>query len=328
MQPWNQATIAPIAGATPGFARFSNAALDHDVPGPGMSPIANWQLEPYLAMTGGGRLFDHNRSSDMANYAITAPDMAVWGAPATCGAPLTQQAQKLVFSADFTQHREGVLAAGGTVEIDYATTRLDGCHEVQGGHDLWALTAHLRFDPGEELPRCRGHRRAGGTPRGAGRRARRRRVWFEASDERERPSCQRDLELHGANYFFAAATPPNWLGLAENLLVRDAGDPCDGGSDAASGFSFDTWARQQAGIANLCFQVYSVGDHGYQGRRNSVAGARRERALAARQPDRVDRHARRLRSPRRQQRALQVVVARRRSVPRVPLPGGGRDAGR
>ena len=32
------------------------------------------------------------------------------------GEPLAQTAAKLVFAPDFTQHREGVLAAGGTVE--------------------------------------------------------------------------------------------------------------------------------------------------------------------------------------------------------------------
>ncbi len=186
---------------------------------------------------------------------VAAPDAqtsASIGAVAPPADGLT--AAKLVFAADFTQHREGVLAAGGSVEIDYATARLDGCAEVQGGHDLWALTAHLRFDPGEELLDVDvtdgpGTLAVPVDARGVA-------VWFEATSA---SGCHQWDSNYGANYFFAAATPPNWLGLAENLIVRDADDPCDGGSDASNGFSFDTWARQQAGIANLCFQVYQPG---------------------------------------------------------------------
>ncbi len=170
------------------------------------------------------------------------------------GEPLAQTAAKLVFAPDFTQHREGVLAAGGTVEIDYATTRLDGCKQVQGGNNLWGLTAHMRFDPAGEL-------RDVGVTTGPGSiavpaDARGVAVWFEATSV---SGCHQWDSNYGANYYFAAATPPQWIGLAENLIVRDASDPCDGGSDAASGFSFDTWARQRAGIANLCFQVYQPG---------------------------------------------------------------------
>ena len=252
---WFEATVAPIAtGATPGFAKFS-VHMDHDLPGPGQSPIANVVAEPYLALAGGGRLFDHNRNaSDFANYVMTAPDLAVWGAPAVCGAPQTQESAKLVFAADFTQHREGVLAAGGTVEISYATSRLDHCKQVQGGHDLWRLDAHVRFDPAGELRDVDVTDGPGSVPVPAD--ARRAEVWFEATSV---SGCHEWDSNFGANYAFDAATAPQWLGLAGNLITRDASDGCDGAGAATTGFAFDTWARQRAAVSNLCFQVYQPG---------------------------------------------------------------------
>ena len=252
---WFQATVAPLAtGATPGYAKFG-VHMDHDLPGPGQSPIANVVVVPYLALAGGGRLFDHNRNAgDFANYVMAAPDLAVFGAPAVCGAAQAPQVAKLVFAADFTQHREGVLAAGGTVEIDYATTRLDHCKQVQGGHDLWGLTAHVRFDPAGELRDVNVTEGPGTVPVPSD--ARRAEVWFEATSV---TGCHEWDSNFGANYSFEAATAPQWLGLAGNLIVRDANDGCDGGGAATGGFGFDTWARQRAAVSNLCFQVYQPG---------------------------------------------------------------------
>lgn len=252
-QPWNVATVAPVSGATPGFARFS-VRIDHDVPGPGMSPIADWQVEPFLRLSGGGRLFDHNRNgSDFANYVVTAPDMAIWGAPSTCGAPLTGQRAKLVFASDFTQHREGVLAPGGSVEVDYDTARLAGCRWVQGGHDFWSITAHLKFDAGEELALNVTDGPATATVPSDVRSVQ---VWFESVNV---SGCHQFDSNFGNNYAFDVAHAPQWIGLATNLITRDSSDPCDGGSPASSGFSFDTWARQRAVRTNLCFQVYQPG---------------------------------------------------------------------
>ena len=252
---WFQATVTPSSdAATPGYARFA-VRMDHDVPGPGQSPVADLAVEPYLALAGGGRLFDHNRNaSDFANYVMTAPDHAVASAPAVCAATPPPQRAKLVFAADYTQHREGVLAAGGTVEIDYATTRLDHCKQVQGGHDLWGLTAHVKFDPAGELRDVNVTDGPGTLAVPAD--AHRAEVWFEATSV---SGCHEWDSNYGANYAFDAAAAPQWLGLAGNLIIRDANDPCDGGAGAASAFAFDTWARQRAVVSNLCFQVYQPG---------------------------------------------------------------------
>ena len=252
---WYQATVTPVtAGATPGFAKFA-VRMDHDLPGPGQSPVAQVQVEPYLALDGGGRLFDHNRNaSDFTNYLVTSPDYAVFGAPATCGAAQGPQAAKLVFAADYTQHREGVLQAGGTVEIDYDTTRLGGCRWVQAGHDMWSLTAHLRFQPGGELRDVAVTDGPATVPVPTD--ARSAEVWFESVNV---SGCHQWDSNYGNNYVFAMATAPQWLGSATNLIVRDASDACDGGGSASTGMAFDTWARQRAFVSNLCFQVYQPG---------------------------------------------------------------------
>jgi hypothetical protein len=49
------------------------------------------------------------------------------------------------------------------------------------------------------------------------------------------------------------------MGLAENLLTRDPSSHC-GGAGAAQGFTFDTLARNQDDVTNLCFQVYQPGE--------------------------------------------------------------------
>ncbi len=255
---WHVAAATPSTrGATPGYARW-NVALDHDVPEPG-DPSPELQVVPYVVGSDGGRVFDHNRNSgDLDNYLLTAPDLAVWGAPSVCAPPTSPQAARLVFAADFTQHREGVLAPGGQVTIAYGTSRLAQCHEEQGGHTLWDITAHVRFDPGEELRDV--SVLAGDVSIPVPPDTRTAVLWFEATNA---SGCHAWDSNFGANYPFDAATPPQWIGNADTLLTRDtSGDIC-GGAPAASGFSFDTWTRQQAAITNLCFEVYQPGmtDH-------------------------------------------------------------------
>jgi hypothetical protein len=258
---WHQGTVtaATDGSATPGFAKYT-VTLDHDLLGPGMSGTAQTsadiQVVPYLPMPGGGRLFDHNRNpSDFANYHVVYPDFAVWGAPAVCAAPTATQAARLVFVADHTQHREGVLTAGGTVAIQYDTQRLTTCRDSQGGHPLWDITAHVRFEPsGEEVgASVRDGAPTFTVPTDGARQVV---VWFENTDAY---GCQAWDSNFGANYAFDVAVAPQWIGLAQNDIVRDADDPCDGGAAASGGFAFDTWARQRAAVANLCFQVYQPG---------------------------------------------------------------------
>lgn len=243
-QGW-QSTPAVLANdglATPGYLRYT-VTLDvvHQ-------PIA---AIPYLPLAGGGRLFDHNRNpADTANYAVAAPDFAVWTAPTTCAAPTSAAIATVAFAADYTQTQAGPIVAGGQLQLDYATSRLTQCAHHAAPH----LTAHVRFEPsGIELaPSIDSGAASVVVPTDAAGHVA---VWFEASSS---DGCRAYDSAYGANYTFAVAPPPRWLGLAQNLLTRDPSSPC-GGADAASPFSFDTLVRQQDSVTNLCFQAYQPG---------------------------------------------------------------------
>jgi Family of unknown function (DUF6209) len=255
---WFTASATPSsAAATPGYARF-DIRIDHDLPGPSTT-ASDVQVVPLIAMPEGGRLFDHNRNpGDLDNYVMTSPDYAVWGDGSVCVPSSGSQHAQLVFAADWSEHREGVLAPGGEVTVAYAQSRLVQCYDEQGGHLLWDITAHVRFDPAGELREFSVRDAAVTIPVPPDTRSAV--LWFEATSA---AGCHMWDSNYGANYTFDAATPPAWVGLAQTLITRDdSGDIC-GGASASSGFSFDTWARQRATITNLCFQVYQPGmtDH-------------------------------------------------------------------
>lgn len=247
---WNVAatTLVSDGSATPGYAKYA-VTINHDT-GNG------FQLVPYLAMSGGGRLFDHNRNAgDVDNYKVTAPDFAVWGAPSVCAAPTASDHATLTFHPDFTQTQDGIITAGGSLTVAYDWHRLGGCHFDQGGHHMWSITAHLRFDSGEEMAADVIDNPATFTVPTDG--ATTVAIWFESVNV---SGCHEFDSSFGANYNFQLARAPQWLGLAQSLITRDSSSPCAGGSDAASGMSFDTWARQRAAVANLCFQAYQPGE--------------------------------------------------------------------
>ncbi|HEX5063769.1 MAG TPA: DUF6209 family protein [Kofleriaceae bacterium] len=260
---WHEVAATPAQQpGTPGFSRYT-VRIDQDLPGPGMSGTAlanaRVQVVPMLRMPQGGRLFDHNRNpGDVDNYVMTSPDFAVWGNDAVCAPPAGPQRARLVFDADWTEHREGVLAPGGEVTIVYAQTRLNQCKQTQNGYELWDITAHVRFEPGGQL--LGASVRAGTATMTVPSDARRAVVWFESTSV---SGCHYWDSNYGNNYVFDAATPPQWVGNMSSLMTRDtSGDIC-GGTPAQQGFAFDTWTRERAAITNLCFQVYQPGmtDH-------------------------------------------------------------------
>lgn len=260
---WREVTATPAqVAATPGFARF-DVRIFQGLPGPGMSgtAIANTRIQvvPLIHLAHGGRLFDHNRNAgDTENYLITSPDFSIWRNDAVCAPPAGPQRARFVFDADFTQHHEGVLAPGGQLSITYAQARLAGCRYTQGNNQLWDITAHVRFEPGNQL--LAGSVRDGQWTMSVPTDARRAVVWFEATSA---SGCHQWDSNYGNNYVFDGATPPQWVGNMSTLTTRDtSGDIC-GGAPAQQGFSFDTYTRQRAAITNLCFQVYQPGmtDH-------------------------------------------------------------------
>ena len=256
---WRAVTATPVSvPATPGYARYTVRIVE-GLPGPGMSgtALANTRIQvvPFVQMAGGGRLFDHNRNPlDLDNYVISSPEFAIGSAAGVCTPPAGPQRAKLVFATDFTERREGVLAPGGEVTIAYDPARLSTCRHSSGGNPLYDITAHVRFEPGGERRDVSVRDAAAtlavpATTRGVA-------LWFENTSA---SGCQAWDSNLGANYWFEALTPPQWIGDIQNLITRGADDPCSGGGGASSGFTFDTWARQRAAITNLCFQVYQPG---------------------------------------------------------------------
>lgn len=255
---WLEAAGVESQGApTPGYVRYS-ITIHKDLPGPGWSgtSLSNAKIEsvPFLKMPQGGRLFDHNRNpGDADNYGVTNPDWAVWRNDSVCAPPTGPQRAKLNFNADWTQTREGVIAPGGELTIAYAQTRLNQCRKTQNGYQLWYITAHLKFEPGNQL--LTASVRDGQATITVPNDAQRVQIWFESGNT---SGCHYWDSNYGNNYSFDAATPPQWIGNASTLTTRDTTSNC-GGTPADQSFTFDTWTRQRAAITNLCFEVYEPG---------------------------------------------------------------------
>jgi hypothetical protein len=185
---------------------------------------------------------------------MTSPDFAIWRNDSVCAPPAGPQRAQLIFDADWTERREGVLAPGGEVTVVYAQSRLAQCKKTQGNFQLWDITAHVRFEPGNQLRSA--SVRDGQTTMSVPTDARRAIVWFESTNT---SGCHDWDSNFGSNYSFDASTPPQWVGNMTTLLTRDTtGDICGGGV-AQHGFNFDTWVRERAAYTNLCFQVYQPG---------------------------------------------------------------------
>jgi len=260
---WYEGTVTESSGGPGGYARYI-VRLTHDLVGPGMSSTAittaNIQVVPYLALATGGRLFDHNRNpGDLDNYSMTYPTFAVELDDAVCGIPASGEHANLIFASDFTQHREGVITAGGSISVDYDISRLQTCHDEQGGHALYSITAHVLWMP-ENVEVDASVLEGAATFSVPTDGAQSVSIWFETVNV---TGCHAWDSNYGANYSFDVARPPQWVGNATNLLTRDSDDPCAGGTPASSGFTFDTWARERAVKTNLCFEVYQPGmtDH-------------------------------------------------------------------
>jgi len=254
---WHLTAATPSDAVAPaGFVRWS-VQLDHDLPGPGTSDVTSARVEvvPVLALDGGGRLFDHNRNpGDFDNYALAWDhDFAVGHADAVCPAATPIPPARLVFGADFTEAQIGGLVPGGEVRVEYDAARLPGCRNSSGGHPLWDITAHLRWEPSGEIvdASVRDGAATYVVPVGARRAA----LWFENTSA---SGCQTWDSNFGANYGYDVLAPPAWVGNSMVRISRDTGDTCTGGG-GIDGFSFGTWARQRAAYTNACFQVYQPG---------------------------------------------------------------------
>lgn len=255
---WYQVETTPSpVPATPGFVRF-RVHLDQHLPGPGMSGTAltnaRIQVMPFARLTGGGRLFDHNRvPGDFDNYVVSwATSFIVPRNDAVCPAAGPTPPARIAFAADHSVTQSGALVPGGQVRLEYDPARLTTCRNSRNGYDLWDITAHVRWNTGEGSSASI---KNGALLVSIPTTARAVEVWFENTAV---PGCQAWDSNYGQNYRFDLLLPPQWVGGATVRISRDTSDPC-AGPDAAAGFDFDTWARQRAAITNLCFRVWSPG---------------------------------------------------------------------
>ncbi len=255
---WYQVATTPsTTPATPGFARV-HVRLDDHLPGPGMSGTsltnARIQVMPFARLAGGGRLFDHNRvPGDFDNYQVNwGTGFAVPRNDAVCPAAGPTAPARIAFAADRSVTPHGALVPGGQVRLEYDPARLTTCRNSRNGYDLWDITAHVRWNTGEGQSASI---KSGALLVSIPTTARSFEVWVENTAI---PGCQAWDSNFGANYRFDLLLPPQWVGATTVRISRDTSDPC-AGPDAAAGFDFDTWARQRAAIANVCFRVWSPG---------------------------------------------------------------------
>ena len=192
-------------------------------------------------------------------------DAARSAAAVTSGSPL------ITFTAGWTDTATD-LVAGQAAAVSYDAGRLTTCRGSLGyGGDApgWSIDANYTVNgiafneplgvagaslANERLP-------AGSLPTYTLPFAGTLQLWFENTDVF---GCTAWDSAYGANYSFSIAPPanaPGWVGNASVLLDRaGCNGPCY--ADArplAAGATYDTWARQQAVVTQVFFDVWQRG---------------------------------------------------------------------
>lgn len=173
---------------------------------------------------------------------------------------------ELEFDGSWGETVSGTLAQNDSAAISYDITRLPQCRGELSGGPAWSITAFYRFNGGavESTP-VAGHSPTGSviepsiplTESGD------LEVWFQNSNVW---GCNAYDSNFGQNYHFSVGLPanaPGWMGNAASVVSRwtcNGGQACDWDRvPLAQGFTFDTWARQRATIAELTFDVWKQG---------------------------------------------------------------------
>jgi hypothetical protein len=184
----------------------------------------------------------------------------------------TVSASTMTFTANWTQSATP-LVAGEQVQVSYDPARLTTCRGDLGygtGGPGWSIDAMYSVNGitlNEWVPIAGAsfanlHLPAGDRPTFTLPFAGNLQIWFENDDVFGCTAWDSD---YGANYPFVVAPPanaPGWLGDASYLLDRATcgNGPCYGDAKSADrGLTFDTWARQQAAITQLFFDVWKSG---------------------------------------------------------------------
>jgi hypothetical protein len=187
--------------------------------------------------------------------------------------PVTASAPTITFGADWSQSASA-LVAGSTAQVSYDASRLTTCRGNLGyggsapGWSIdgdYSMNGIVFYEPlgvagaglqNEHLP-------AGALPSLSLPFAGTLQMWFENTDVF---GCVGWDSNYGRNYAFSVAPPagaPGWVGNASVLVDRatcGSGAPCWGDATAADGgATFDTWARQQAAVTMIFFDVWKSG---------------------------------------------------------------------
>lgn len=192
----------------------------------------------------------------------------------TSGAAVTDSPATISFTADWTESTTA-LVAGQTARIAYDPARLPQCRGTlgYGGNEpAWSIDAGYMVNgiyfgapvgvaglslQNEHLP-------PGALPSLTLPFAGQLEMWFSNTSAF---GCSAWDSNYGANFAFTITAPddaPGWVGNASILIDRatcGSGGPCYGDAKpaAATGAVFDTWARQQAAITELFFDVWKAG---------------------------------------------------------------------
>jgi hypothetical protein len=281
---WYATAAERVAGVEPGFARF-RFRITEFTPSPGMSYTSLNQTTidfvPYGEWKSGGRLFDHNRVIDpMDSYHLRLENGWSISADATCPPRLEQPEYRLTYP-DFNEILVGgPVEGGGKLKIVYDGRRLRSTQGCMGGHNAVSATtvmAAWMFDGGDTIRTAEvefyresyGYACQGQSPCVEDRvstpiidipeNAHLISLWFYCVPMGSSTPAGYDSD-EGRNYSLPVrAKNLPWVGNFIKNISRSASDPCEGGVELGEGFSYDTWARQRAAVANVCFEIYQAG---------------------------------------------------------------------
>ena len=180
----------------------------------------------------------------------------------------------ITFAADWTQTASQPLVAGQTVQLAYDAARLPDCRGDLPTGPGWTISAitSLNGVPGDAVAVAGAGLSNGPNPPVitlpmAGDLQ----IWFQVGSVW---GCTAYDSSYGQNYHFTVGAPanaPGWVGDASVLIDRatcgfgSSAGPCYAdAAPAQGGFSFDTWARQQAAITQVFFDVWKQGVTDFQ----------------------------------------------------------------
>jgi hypothetical protein len=145
---WRSQGMTPIWGAALGFRRYAFSLTQNTFTGADGTGFVN--LIPYLATTGGGRIFDHNRVPDPgASYVLSIDNgWSLQDDHVTCQGAAPHGIQTLVFPQGWQNSGYGTFVQSGKLDIQYDIYRFPndiGCTE--DGVKAFDVLAFVQWQP-------------------------------------------------------------------------------------------------------------------------------------------------------------------------------------